>query len=447
MALIRSLTSGSTALKANQAKMDVISNNIANVNTSGFKGSKMTFVEQFNQTMALGNSPNNIAGAGTGGVDPQQIGLGVKVGSVKIDFAQGATQVTSRPLDLSLSSDGFFVLRTNGQTLYSRGGAMSFDADGNLVDGATGAYLQGYNVATDSTGKTQKDANNENILNRALSKITVPPSSKSQPRQTQSTAVQGNLNSQTAIGDSVETSITIFDSQGTGHIVQYSYVKTATLNQWSMTASIDGQAIADIDNVTAGAQATSLLTFNQDGTLASPLSLELDPGQLNTALGTFPFATTTKLKLQLTDANNLLNGITQFSGQNTVSANSQDGYTAGDLARIQVDPTGRIKGSYTNGKVELLGQVVLAKFTNPSGLLKEGGNYFSVSGNSGLPIYGTALEIFPSTSVLGGSLEESNVDLSEQFTDMISTQRAFEAAARIISTSDQFLQEINQLKR
>lgn len=451
MALIRSLTSGTSSLKAHQQRLDIISNNIANVNTTGYKSSRATFAEQFNQVFTLGTAPNSISGGGIGGIDPLQIGLGVKLGAVTQDFSQGSLQTTNRPMDLALQGEGFFAVEINGQQRYTRAGAFSFDTNGNLVDSSSGAYVQGYNLQTDSAGKVEKDGNGNNSLNRTASNIQVSPTFKSAPRQTGEINMAGNINSQLATGESVNSSITIYDSQGTAQTLKLEFTKLATpANSYSVAGTLNGDAIT---------HTFANVTFGTDGTMnafgsAPEYGYDIPASVLNNAISAtseaFDEGTATtpiNIRVNLTDANNLLEGLTQFSGQNTVTATGQDGYATGELSRLTVDQTGRIIGAFSNGQSELLGQVVVAKFTNPGGLVKEGGNYFSTSPNSGLPNIGTAVEIFPSTRIASGALEESNVDLTEQFTDLISTQRAFEAASRTVTISDQFLNEINGLKR
>ncbi len=457
MALIRSLTSGSSSLKAHQQRLDVISNNIANVNTIGYKSSRATFSEQFNQTFAIGSSPNAIAGGGVGGIDPLQIGLGVKLGAVKVDFSQGSIQVTSRPTDLALQGEGFFVLERNGQQLFTRSGAFSLDRDGFLVDSATGSFVQGFNLETDASGLVTKDANGTNVLDRTITNLQISPTFKSAPRQTQSVLIAGNVNSTSSTDEVINSSITIFDNQGADHSLRMQLTKTANANEFELQMFIDGDTANAIvlDDGVNPASDTITITFNGDGTLSTPLSLSVTADELNNALTAIngsavtPFdATTPKdITVTLAESSNLLGGLTQFAAQNTVSATGQDGYASGELSQIAVDQTGKIIGAFTNGQSELLAQLILSKFTNPGGLRKEGNNFYTVSPNSGLPNIGTAVEIFPSTSVAGKALEESNVDLTEQFTDLISTQRAFEAASRTITISDQFLAEINQLKR
>lgn len=441
MALIRSLTSGTSSLKSHQQRLDVISNNIANVNTTGYKSSEASFSEQYAQVIGLGIAPSNISAGGTGGLDPMQIGLGVRLGAVKTDFSQGSIRTTNRPLDLALAGEGFFALKANGQSLYTRAGTFSLDRNGNMVDSATGAFVQGYNFKRDAQGRPIKDSSGTNVLDRELTNVQIDPI-QSNPRQTQNVKMAGNLNASMLTGENAQTSITIYDNIGNSHVLQVTFTKTANPNEFAMTGTLDG-------NTLTLPPASTTLSFNADGSMNNPLDFTITGADMNTALGgsSTAFDATKDMKVVLAQAGNLFSGLTQFAGQNSVTAFEQDGYTAGNLSRISVDKTGRVIGAFTNGQSEVLGQIAVAKFTNPGGLIKEGSNTFSVSPNSGLPNIGTAVEIFPSTQIQGSALEESNVDLTEQFTDLISTQRAFEAAARTITISDQFLQEVNQLKR
>ncbi len=441
MALIRSLTTGTTSLQAHQQRLDVISNNIANVNTVGYKASEATFVDQLSQVMNLGVGPSNIAQGGTGGVDPLQIGLGVRMGAVRTDFSQGSIRTTNRALDVAIAGDGFFALSSNGTQLYSRAGNFSLDKNGNLVDSVSGAFVQGYNDKVDATGKIVKDSSGTNVLDRNLTNVVISPNVKSSPRQTQNVQMAGNLNASLQTGETAQTSVSVYDNIGISHVMNLTFTKSATANEYAITGTVDGQ------NVTLPASAATV-TFNPDGSLSTPLSFDIKATDLNTALGSgTPFDPTKDVTIELAQSGNLLNGITQFAGQSSVNLVSQDGYAAGNLSSLSVDSTGRIFGGFTNSQTEVLGQIAVAKFTNPSGLTKQGDSLFSVSPNSGLPNIGTASDIFSSVKIEGGALEDSNVDLTTQFTDLISTQRAFEAASRTITISDQFLQEINSLKR
>ncbi len=440
MGLSRSLTCGASSLRAHQQRFDVLSNNIANVNTIGYKSSRANFVEQFNQVYNLGNAPTQTEERGAGGINPLQYGLGVKLGSITQNMSQGAIEITNRPLDMALQGSGFFIYTLNGRQLFSRAGAISRDKGGHLVDSSTGAFLQGYGLKVDSSGRVMKDEAGMSVLSPSVGNIQITTSTVSPPRQTQNVKFSGNLNANVPEGTERQTSINIFDSKGASHTITFTFTKTANVNEFSMSATLDGEDVTLPE---------SLLTFNNDGTLSSPNDIELTAADLNVLAGTEIFDETTpkNISIQFADPDNLLSGLTQFAGPNTATATEQDGYQAGDLMDLSVDSTGKIWGSFTNGQSEVLGQVAIAKFTNAEGLIKEGASFLSVSPNSGLPNIGTAGEIFESTTIAGGSLEQSNVDLTEQFTEMITTQRAFEAASRTITTSDQMLAEVNMLKR
>ncbi|MFN9776910.1 MAG: flagellar hook protein FlgE [Candidatus Kapaibacterium sp.] len=442
MALIRSLTTGSTSLRAHQQRLDVISNNIANVNTVGYKSSQSQFVDQLSQVMSLGSAPTSIAMGGIGGVDPEQIGLGVRLGAIRSDFSQGNIRTTNRALDVAINGDAFFALSLNGSASYTRAGSFSLDKDGNLVDSVSGAFVQGYNNKLDANGRILKDSTGTAILDKSLASLRIDPNVKSSPKQSTQAMMAGNLSASLQSGESVQSAIPVYDNLGISHVLELKFTRTANANEYSLTGTIDGKAL------TLPA-AAGTVTFKTDGTIDTPLNFDISAADMNTALGAgvTSFDTTKNLNIVLAEPNRILNGITQFAGQNSLNLVSQNGYAAGNLTGLTIDPTGKILGAFTNSQSEVLGQIAVARFTNPSGLLKQGDNLFSVSANSGLPNIGTAAEIFTSVKMIGGALEDSNVDLTEQFTDLISTQRGFEAAARTITISDQFLQEINQLKR
>lgn len=439
MGLSRSLVTGASSLKAHQQRMDVISNNLANANTVGFKANRANFAEQFSQVYNHGTSPEVSGDSGTGGTNPLQFGLGVRMSSIQQDLSQGVLETTNRSLDLALQGDGFFVYNVNGAEQYSRAGTITQDKSGNLTDSGTGALLQGYNAEIDANGRIVKNSDGSNQLNATKSNLTILPETVSPPNQTENISFFGNLNAGMSQGDTRSTSINIFDNLGGVHSLSLNFTKTANQNEYALAAAIDSKT------VNAGA---ATISFNADGTLNTPKSLSFNPADLNTAIGGQLFdATANPIGVTLADPNNLMGGLTQFAGSNTASFKTQDGYTSGDLLNVSVGKDGKIYGSFTNGKSEVLGQVLMAKFTNQEGLVRSGNNFFSASPNSGTAIIGAANDTFPSTSIIGNSLEQSNTDMTEQFTQMISTQRAFEAASRTITISDTLLAEVNQLKR
>lgn len=443
MGLIRSLTIGTSSMIAHQKKFDVISNNLANSSTVGFKSSRATFVDEFSQTYRMGSAPSSDTAKGTGGIDPLQFGVGVKIGAVQTNMNQGIIETTDRPLDMALNGDGFFVYNQNGVQKFSRAGTVSKDREGYLVDANSGSFLQGYNVQTNKNGIPIKDSSDFIKLDRTIGNLRIAPETISQPRQTSNVTINGNLDSGSQVGDGPKTtSIKIFDNTGIGRNIEMNFTKTANPNEFSMTANLDGKNVP---------LSTSTVTFNADGTLKTPFTVQMTAANLNTALGggsVFDATTPKDVTIRLGNQNNLTtDSLTQFSGASSASVSTQDGYKSGSLLSYEIDNTGKIQGSFSNGRTEILGQVVMAKFTNNDGLAKQGGNFYLPSPDSGIPNFGTANENFASTSIIGRSLEQSNVDLTEQFADMISTQRAFEAASRTITVSDQLLTEINSLKR
>lgn len=435
MSLARSLDAGASSLIAHQKQFDVISNNIANTSTYGYKSSRANFSDEFSQTITSGKSPDSVAGSGVGGVDPLQYGTGVQVASVTQDMSQGLVESSTRPLDIALQGDGYFIYNENGKQEFSRAGTISKDKDGSLIDSGTGAFLQGYNVKADTSGVAIKDSSLNNILNTKVENIVIPSDTLSAPQQTDEVYVTGNINS----GENRTTSIDIFDSLGGSHSLEATYTaSTTTPGQYDTSFKIDGKSVT-----LATAQP---VTFN-NGLITNGLTMNIDAAALNTALGSTSSLFTKAVQVVNANSNSLANGLTNYSGTTTATASDKNGWALGTLGELSVDTEGKIWGAFSNGRSEVLGQVLVAKFANPAALSKQGNNMFVVSPDSGNANIGTAVQNFPSTKIKGSSLESSNVELTEQFTDIIKTQRAFEAAARTITVTDQMLSEVNQLKR
>ncbi|MCX6152992.1 MAG: flagellar hook protein FlgE [Candidatus Kapabacteria bacterium] len=458
MSLSRTLSSGASSLIAQQLQMDVISNNIANASTTGYKSMRGEFADQLSQIYNYGSAPTaNLSGSGFGGTDPKEIGLGVKLVATTNNFSQGAMETTSRPLDLALQGDGFFVYNVNGTSMYSRDGAISIDKSGNLVN-SQGALLQGYNVLMNN-GLAVKGAYNTNMLTGGVHNLNIPPNVISAPTQTTNVTVQGNLDTNMVAGatNDRKTSIDIFDTAGGKHTLYLHFSKPAgppapAAGQYSMNIYLDNDSVAAKSvgiTVSPAAAAISVpVNFNPDGTLIIPAGgYQLDSASLNNANSLAAPRFSSAITLKLSDPSNLMAGMTNLAQTSNATAIASDGYTSGDLKSLSVDPNGRIIGAFTNGQSELLGQVSIAKFSNQGGLVKQGNNMFITGPDSGNPNVSTAGDIFSSTLIVSNSLESSNVDITTEFVNMIKTQRAFEAASRTITTADQLLQEVNQLKR
>ena len=431
--MMRSLISGVSGLRNHQVRMDVIGNNISNVNTVAFKAGRVTFKEGFAQLLQGASRPPG----DLGGINPIQVGLGMQIGSVDMMFNQGNLESTGLNTDLAIQGDSFFVVTKGTQNYYTRSGNFQLDARGQLVSPTNGFVVQG------------RMADNGTFID-GVQNIVLPVGQKTSARATDSVALAGNLNAAAPIftgtfdaagradpanKDSwTENSITVFDSLGNQHDLKLQFWKTGAAT-W--TWQLDGTNLpAGFTPPNATAQT---LTFDTAGllTAAAPTS---PPIIGFTPAGAAPVSITLDL------GGNTVNGITSFAGTNTAVLKDQNGYEAGQLQGFSIDRTGLITGAFTNGTNVTLAQIVLADFNNPGGLLRVGDNMYSVSGNSGGAVLGYSLEGIQST-MTSGALEMSNVDLAQEFTNMIVTQRGFQANSRVITSSDEMLQELVNLKR
>lgn len=389
--MLRSLYSGISGLRSHQTMLDVTGNNIANVNTTAFKSSAVQFQDTLSQLVQGAGGPQ----AQTGGTNPAQIGLGVLVAGISTNFTQGAAQATGRSTDMMINGDGFFVTNVGGETVYTRAGSFDPDALGRLV-GPGGAILQGYNAVN---GVIQQGG--------ALSDITIPLKAVTPAAASTSANVNGNLPSDAAVGDQLVRDISVYDANGTERKLTLTFTKSAT--GWDV-AGTDGTA-----------NATGALTFT-NGVLTAGGALAV--GGVNVNLST----------------------VTGYSGLSTVAFKDQNGRAAGTLESFTLSKDGTIIGLFSNGDKQAVARIALATFVNPGGLEKAGGSTYRATVNSGAAQVGGPGEDGLG-NIQGGSLEMSNVDLSQEFTNLIVAQRGFQANARIITTSDEVLQELTNLKR
>lgn len=457
---------GVSGLRTHQSKMDVIGNNIANVNTVAFKKGQMTFQEVFSQTLRGASAPQD----GRGGTNPQQVGLGVGVGSISTIHTQGSAQPTDNPTDLMIDGEGFFVVSddTNFENrYYTRAGNFSLDRDGNLVT-ADGHKVLGY--MPDEEGNISSEVGG----------IQINKSESVASTATSNIIIKGNLDSR--LGTDAEPHVAdtvVKDSLGNSYMVSFAFKKTVNDqegNTWELAVNrITEEATGNYKESPSGIlEGDKLeLKFNSAGKLieigGKPLSGEektedisvlLDAEQLNgiefdTAKNKQPLAEAEKYK-----ASGKFNNITIFSSKDketyrhlTQTANdmdakpyAQDGNSSGKIEGFSIDNKGVVRGVFTNGERKALGQIMLAKFDNPMGLEKIGDNFLVDTRNSGEPQFGKGGS--SGYGKVGAStLEMSNVDLSMEFTEMITTQRGFQANSRIITTSDEMLQELVNIKR
>lgn len=552
--MMRSLYSGVAGLTNHQTRMDVIGNNIANINTTGFKGSRVLFQEALNQSLSSASGPQG----NRGGTNPQQIGLGMGIASIDTVFTDGSTQSTGRDTDLAISGNGFFVLSDGMKEYYTRNGAFDFDSVGNLVqngmklkgwmadangnintDGATGDIVvpEGITIPSQQTTKATGTGNlsakakapsvetktgvrtkegdpaptlgsKTTDENGVITEVTSTPVSvgayyitevdlgtganaAAPPRLgdkvynsagaligvvtdvgtgtfkyrtnnlmappgpgltandicykdatdgtfktflsgTGATAANDSMKEifsydvrVTTPGDSVKVSFDAYDSQGIKHKVTGIMEKTGT-NQWTFTPD----TLAESGAVVTGTPV--IITFDGEGKCTA------GTGSL-TIVPTDPPMGSNTLTLDLD-----FTAMTQYEGLST-SAFTADGYAAGTLEKRAFDSSGAVIGTFSNGQNRVLAQLAFAAFNNPAGLTRAGGSTYEVSNNSGDPRIGTAAGT--GCKLTPSSLEMSNVNLSEQFSDMIVTQRGFQSNSKIITVSDEMIETLVGMKR
>jgi flagellar hook protein FlgE len=416
--MLRSMFSAISGLRAHQTKMDVTGNNIANVNTVGFKGSQTVFQDTLSQVIRAGGAPAE----DRGGTNPAQVGLGAKVAAITTNWTQGATQSTGRSTDFMIEGDGFFVTRgTGGEQLFTRAGSFDFDGAGKLVT-PDGSILQGW----------MADANGVVNPNGPIGDLSVPYGQIVAPSATAGGVIDGNLPSDAPITTPptpLQTGITMFDSQGVAQKIFYNLTRTAA-NTWTVEVQHEN---GDVLLTDPG------VTFNDDGSLATPAGGLLATFNPNTQFpGAYPSWDN--------DVQIDISGLTQYGGSNTLGAPSQDGYALGSLQSFQLGADGTIMGVYSNELRQPIGRLALASFNNPGGLEKAGNSSFRVGVNSGVAQVGTA-GVGGRGALMSGALEMSNVDLAEEFTGLIVAQRGFQANSRVITSSDEILQDLVNLKR
>jgi flagellar hook protein FlgE len=567
--MLRSMNSAISGLKVHQLFMDVIGNNIANVNTTGFKGSRTTFQSMLAQTLRGAQAPGNQRA----GINPQQVGLGAIIAAVDVVQTQGALTTTSKTTDLAVQGDGMFVVTDGVKKYYTRDGAFDLGADSTLVSSATGMKVLGWSATADASGHV--------TINTGVpptGPITIPTGQSATSRVSRTVGFNGNLNGaatertgsgiveSTAIAtagtigfpiattdtitftyngqtvttaglaaatanstnlatvatdiaakmnaalvaagvvaagstpitvtavdttgvahegtfsfqadkslsfgnsastnsqlntalrnrhssglESVSTTMTVYDSLGASHeiSVRFDKVNVDAANQpvvdtWKWTL-VNLPPDTTIDGTGTNGQGHGYVKFDTGGRFQS----------VNTLNASNAVAKASQAGVRLNFANGAANGqdvtldfsqLSQLQGDNTATAYSNDGFPTGTLVGFVIGPDGVVTGSFSNGISQAIGQIALATFANTGGLTQVGQSLYSESPNSGIATVGT-----PGSGNRGqinaGQLEMSNVDLASQFTDMIRAERGFQANSRIITTSDEMLQDLVNLKR
>lgn len=411
--MMRSMFAGVSGLRAHQVMTDVVANNIANVNTIGFKTARVQFADTLSQMLRGGAG----SGEATAGINPQQVGLGVSVAATNKSFTQGGSQLTGRPTDVAITGDGFFLVNLGGEELYTRAGSFSFDDQGYLTD-PTGGIVQGWNAS--DTGDIETNAVPDNI--RVAINATIPPVA------TSVITMSGNLDARAVVGQVQSTAIDVIDNLGEVHRMTLEMELTAP-NTWDVRVVEPGGA-------TLG---TSSISF--EPSTGALVSTTVNPSYTFTPAGGTAFTFTLDLGTP-----GAVDAVTQYAGAGSAQAIDQNGLGLGTLRSFAISDDGTLSGVFSNGETQTLAQLALISFSNPSGLMSAGSNRFRATQASGSISRGV-----PNEKGLGGiasgTLEMSNVDLSEEFTNLIIAQRGFQANSRIITVSDEMIQELVNLKR
>ncbi|MBL7254619.1 flagellar hook protein FlgE [Paractinoplanes lichenicola] len=427
--MLRSLYSGISGLHAHQQMMDVTGNNIANVNTVGYKASSVQFQDTLSQMTAAAGAPQN----GQAGSNPGQVGLGVRNAGITSNFSQGSAQTTGKAGDMMIQGDGFFITRRGNEELYSRAGSFFFDANGTLAT-ATGEPVQGWTA--DESG----------VVNPAAKPgdIRMPLGKSISPVATSTVEMKGNLTNDMPEGvtdpttiPAIEIPFKAFDKTGNPISLSAKFTRTTTdptasVQDWQVTLTKSGDA-------GPATPITATIQFKDGKPVATPPATK----------AMLEFSGATAIDPNISDTFSVDAGdLTMFHGLTEARVSDSNGNAAGTLASLSytVSDTGQIIGAFSNGQKKVLGQVALATFKNVNGLEKTGDSQWRSTVNSGLAQVGT-----PTSSGLGqvisGALEMSNVDLAQEFTNLVIAQRGFQANSRIITTSDELLQELVSMKR
>lgn len=443
-----SFQQGLSGLAASSQALDVVSNNIANAGTVGFKSANAQFADVY---------ARSLAGAGA-----SQVGIGTTVASIQQQFTQGNLETTNNPLDIAINGNGFFRMSQNGSISYTRNGQFHLDSNGYIVN-AQSQRLTGY--PADATGNIVPST----PVDLQLSSADQAPIATGANTAGSFQGVQANLNFDSRVTTpttawstnvvpatgswapnagtyNYSTALSVYDSLGNAHTLTMYMVQSGTAGQWNVYANVDGATLGTTAanatvSLNGGAPNTpATLTFNSSGALQSPTSMSVAINWANVAtdLG----KTNNALTPQTFNVN--FNGSTQFGSSFSTNSLQQDGYAAGHLTGLSVSSDGVIQGNYSNGQTRDLGQVVMANFTNPNGLASVGGNQWTETAASGQPLVGA-----PNTGSLGvlqsSAVEDSNVDLTSQLVSLITQQRNYQANAQSIKTQSTIMQTLVNL--
>lgn len=463
--MMRSLYSGVSGMQNHQTRMDVIGNNVSNVNTWGFKKGRVDFQDMISQQLSGAAAPTTEVG----GVNPKEVGLGVQIAAINTIHTQGNLQTTGVNTDIAIQGNGFFVLKQGDQSFYTRAGAFSVDKEGTLVNPANGMRVQGWMA---------RQVNGQSIIQTAATPtdLVIPLGQKDPSQATENVKFLCNLNKNTPEileGASEEdilrgtwnTEFKIYDSFGNEHLLSVDFTRVVgNPNQWQARVRVD---VENEDftqtrvglGTTDGMGETFVINFDNHGTLQSVTD---SAGNVTNPEGeivlqasfTVPNAnpdeegnpTRQTFNINLGTIGSQKDTVTQSAADSSTKAWFQDGHKMGYLNNFKIDQSGVITGVYSNGTNRAIGKIAMATFTNQGGLEKAGDNTYVESNNSGIANIGES-GIAGKGKLLAGALEMSNVDLTQEMVDMITTQRGFQSNAKTIQTSDTMLETVLSLKR
>ena len=411
-----------SGLKANSNALNVIGNNISNANTVGFRSSNITFADVYADSQGA-----RLNGAG----NAMQTGMGVKVGAIHTNFTEGSLNEASSPLQSAIQGKGFFVVKkSDGTNNYTRAGDFTVDKNGNLL-ATDGSKVQGFLAQ-----------NGAIAAGTTASSLQIPLGQTLAPNITTNATLRMNLNANAATGANFNAPVTVYDSRGTARTLNLTFTKQSD-GSFQTTGTLDGTAVQmDADGAGASANPVSFV-FDTNGNLSSPTTLSIVPDQ--TALGG---ATLPTIGINLRETNpdgtpGVLN-VTSYSSASALSTTKQDGFAAGELNGVTVGDDGVLFGPFSNGQSRLVGQYARANFGNEEGLQKLGGNMFGETNSSGQATVGA-----PGSggrgSIVGGYTEQSNVNITNEFVELIQAQRGFQANSKVITSVNQTFQDLLQI--
>lgn len=448
--MMPSLYTAVSGLRTNQTKLDVISNNVANANSIGYKSQNVSFSDVLNQTIKSASGANGTSG--TGGTNAMQVGLGVSLASITTDTSSGSLQQTGNATDMAIDGEGYFVVQnSDGTFAYTRAGNFGIDSEGNLVT-SDGLCVTGWAEYTESSeGTVTFDTSTDPVAINLYSDSFISNKQTLSPEATTTVTLTGNLDSsESAVGTAADTigtvpdspqataTMTVYDSLGNDYDVDVEFTKCYVdetdpdnpVTTWYYElAEDDGSTFSP---------ASGYLKFDADGAVVSETGFESSVGVTLSAGSSGTSDTTFTLDMS---------ALSMYNSDSTAYALSSDGQAASELVDYTIGQDGVILGVYDSGETTPLGCIAIATFANPAGLEKTGNNLYTASANSGSESNFAQAGTGSAGTISTGYLEMSNVSLANEFTEMIVAQRAYQANSKVISTADEMLQILINLKQ